>query len=60
LVTGVQVTEGRVTVQIGLAADHPFSNAIREDIQQKIERLWDVTEVEIRFEGGNSHGDPAR
>ena len=60
LVTGVQVTEGRVTVQIGLAADHPFSNAIREDIQEKIGRLWDVTEVDIRFEGGNSHGDSAR
>jgi nitrogen fixation NifU-like protein len=59
LVKGVSVVDGRVTIEIDLATDHPFANAIREDIQEKVSRLWDVKEVEIRFEGGIEHGtDP--
>lgn len=49
LVKGVHIEDGNVKIEINLAPDHQFANAIREDIKEKIEPLWDIKSVEIEF-----------
>jgi nitrogen fixation NifU-like protein len=49
LVQHVEVADGTVRVVIDLPADHQFANAIREEILEKVEPLWDVNEVVIEF-----------
>jgi len=43
------IKDGIVTVTIDLPSDHPFANAIKGDIREKIESLWDVKEVNVNF-----------
>ncbi|HDQ25433.1 MAG TPA: DUF59 domain-containing protein [bacterium] len=49
LVKEIRVEEGKVTVVVALQPDHQFANAMREDVKEKIEPLWDVKEVEVVF-----------
>jgi nitrogen fixation NifU-like protein len=49
LVKGIDLTDGNVKVTIDLPADHQFAKAIREDVKEKIEPLWDIKGVEIEF-----------
>jgi nitrogen fixation NifU-like protein len=49
LVTGIMVEKGKVTVAVDLPETNQFANAIRQEILEKIEPLWDVKEVEVRF-----------
>lgn len=49
LVSGIEVKDGKVRVVIDLPSNHQFASAIREDVVEKIEPLWDVEEVEIVF-----------
>ncbi|MDH7486856.1 MAG: iron-sulfur cluster assembly scaffold protein [Anaerolineae bacterium] len=49
LVKDIEVAEGTVRVVLDLPADHQFANAIREDIREKIEPLWDVNELIVEF-----------
>ena len=49
LVKSVDVEEGTVRVVMDLPADHQFASAIREEIMEKIEPLWDVQEVVVEF-----------
>ena len=49
LIKGVDLSEGHVKIAIDLPGDHQFANAIREDIKEKIEPLWDIESVEIEF-----------
>nr|MBC8450178.1 DUF59 domain-containing protein [Chloroflexota bacterium] len=49
LVTDIEVADGTVRVVLHLPADHQFANAIREDIREKIEPLWDVNELIVEF-----------
>ncbi|NLE43285.1 MAG: DUF59 domain-containing protein [Chloroflexi bacterium] len=51
LVTGIEVTDGQVQIAIDLPGDHQFANNIREEIREKIEPLWDVHDVTVRFTG---------
>lgn len=51
LVEGITVKNGKVTVSISLPADHQFASAIRDEIIEKIEPLWDVDEVTVDFTG---------
>lgn len=51
LVEGITVKNGKVTVSISLPADHQFSPAIKDEIVEKIEPLWDVDEVTVDFTG---------
>jgi len=51
LVTGVRIDDDVVTVVVNLPADHQFANNIRAEIEEKIEPLWDVTEVIVEFVG---------
>jgi nitrogen fixation NifU-like protein len=49
LVKSIDLADGVVTVVINLAGDHQFANAIKEDITDKIEPLWDVDTVVVDF-----------
>ena len=49
LVTGIMVEKGKVTVAIDLPEANQFANVIRQEVIDKVEPLWDVNEVEVRF-----------
>lgn len=49
LVTNIEVKDGVVSVTVDLPAAHQFAAAIREEIAEKLETLWDVKKVEIKF-----------
>ena len=50
LVKDIKINDGNVEVTIELPPDHQFAPAIREEIMEKIEPLWDVQKVSINFE----------
>ena len=49
LVTGIMVEKGKVTIAIDLPETNQFASVIRQEVMEKIEPLWDVKEVEVRF-----------
>ena len=49
LVTGIMIDKGKVTVAVDLPATNQFANNIRREIMEKIEPLWDVNEVQVKF-----------
>ncbi|AFV22422.1 nitrogen-fixing NifU domain protein [Methanolobus psychrophilus R15] len=49
LVTKIDVKDGSVRILLDLPSNHQFAAAIREDITEKVESLWDVTEVKVIF-----------
>ena len=49
LVKDIKLKDGNVTVAIDLPSNHQFAAAIREEIQEKIEPLWDVKKLTIDF-----------
>jgi len=49
LVTGIMVERGKVTIVVDLPESNQFANVIRQEIVEKVEPLWDVKEVEVRF-----------
>ena len=49
LVRDIKVKNGTVHVVIDLPPDHQFASAIKEEIMEKIEPLWDVKEVMVEF-----------
>lgn len=52
LVKDVEINQGKVVIGIDVSDDHPFAASIKEDVQDRIGRLWDVDEVEVRFDIG--------
>jgi len=51
LVKEVEIKDGVVTIVVNLSPEHQFAAAIRTDIAEKIETLWDVKQVVIDFVG---------
>jgi len=49
LVKSIEVKDGVVRVVIDLPANHQFASAIKEEIKEKIEHLWDVKKLEVDF-----------
>ena len=49
LVQGIELRDGTVRVVVDLPPDHQFASAIKEEIMEKIEPLWDVTKVVVEF-----------
>ena len=49
LVKSVDVEEGTVRVVMDVPADHQFASAMKEEILEKIEPLWDVQKVVVEF-----------
>lgn len=51
LIKDIAVDEGEVKVDVDLKEDHQFAAAIKEDIKEKIEPLWDIKRVKVKFSG---------
>ncbi len=51
LIKEIEVKDGVVRVVADLAPDHQFAAVIKADIAEKIQPLWDVNEVVIKFVG---------
>jgi len=49
VVTDIGVSDGTVRVVLDLPSDHQFAANIREEIAEKIEPLWDVDKVVVKF-----------
>jgi nitrogen fixation NifU-like protein len=49
LVQDIEVKDGVVTVLIDLPQDHQFAHTINDEILEKIETLWDIKEVVVKF-----------
>ena len=49
LVKDVTLDDGTVKVVIDIPANHQFAPAIKEEIIEKVEPLWDVKKVDIEF-----------
>ena len=49
LVRDIEVKDGSVWVVIDLPPTHQFASAIKEEVVEKIEPLWDVKEVVVEF-----------
>jgi nitrogen fixation NifU-like protein len=49
LVQDIEVKDGVVTVLIDLPQNHQFANTIKDEVLEKIETLWDVKEVVVKF-----------
>jgi nitrogen fixation NifU-like protein len=49
LVSNIEVESGMVKVEVDLPEDHQFANNIREEIVEKLENLWDVNKVVVKF-----------
>jgi NifU-like protein involved in Fe-S cluster formation/metal-sulfur cluster biosynthetic enzyme len=49
LIDSVKVENGIIEVSVALPEEHQFANNIREEILEKLESLWDVDKVVVRF-----------
>jgi nitrogen fixation NifU-like protein len=49
LVKDIELSDGSVRIAIDLPKNHQFAAAIREEIDEKIEPLWDIKKVEVGF-----------
>jgi len=49
LIKEIEMKDGTVRVVVDLPADHQFASAIKEDIIEKVEPLWDVEKVLVEF-----------
>jgi nitrogen fixation NifU-like protein len=49
LVQDIELKDGVITVTIDLPEDHQFANTIKEEVVEKLEALWDVKEVMVKF-----------
>ncbi len=51
IVTEVRIEAGDITVFVELPEDHQFAANLRNEIQERIEPLWDVRSVKVVFRG---------
>ena len=49
LVTDISVEAGNVRVLVDLPADHQFASAIKDEIIEKVDPIWDVNQVVVDF-----------
>jgi len=49
LVRDIKIKNGTVRVVVDLPADHQFASAIKQEIIEKIEPLWDIKEAVVEF-----------
>ena len=45
----IKIKGGNVRVVVDLPADHQFASVIKQEIEEKIEPLWDVKKVIVEF-----------
>ena len=51
VVRSIELADGVARITLEMPADHQFANAIRDEIVEKIEPLWDIDAVEVIFAG---------
>jgi len=51
VVRSIELADGVARITLDMPADHQFANAIRDEIVEKIEPLWDIEAVEVIFAG---------
>jgi NifU-like protein involved in Fe-S cluster formation/metal-sulfur cluster biosynthetic enzyme len=51
LIKSVNIENGVITIKLNLSSDFQFIDNIREEIQERLQYLWDVKEINILFEG---------
>lgn len=49
LVKKIEIVDGNVLIVVDLPKEHIFANNIRDEVKEKIETLWDVKSVEIKY-----------
>jgi nitrogen fixation NifU-like protein len=49
LIRDIQIRDGVIHVVVDLPVQHQFAPAIREEITEKLETLWDIKEVMVEF-----------
>ena len=49
LIKDITVKDGTVSITVDLPENHQFAPAMKEDIKEKIEPLWDVEKVIVEF-----------
>jgi len=49
LVKDIEVKNGNVRIVIDLPANHQFASAVKEEIVEKIQHLWDVKRLAVEF-----------
>jgi nitrogen fixation NifU-like protein len=49
LVRDIEIKDGNVRIVVDLPGNHQFAPAIREEIREKIEPLWDVKKAVVEF-----------
>jgi len=49
IVKSIDLNNGEVSINIDLSPDHQFANNIREEIKEKIEPMWDIKNIKVKF-----------
>jgi NifU-like protein involved in Fe-S cluster formation/metal-sulfur cluster biosynthetic enzyme len=49
LVKDIKIEDGEVTIVVDLPESHQFAANIKEEVKERIEPLWDVKKVDIKF-----------
>jgi len=49
LVKSVEIKDGIIRIAVDMPADHQFAAAIRDEVRERLETLWDIKGVEIEF-----------
>lgn len=49
LIKDIEIKDGIIRVVVDLPENHQFAPAIKEDITDKLEHLWDVKNVVVAF-----------
>jgi len=49
LVQEIEVKDGVVKVVIDLPSGHQFASAIKQEIHEKLDTLWDIKEVVVDY-----------
>jgi nitrogen fixation protein NifU and related proteins len=49
LVKDIELMDGNVRVVVDLPSNHQFAKAIKDEISEKIEPLWDIKNVKVEF-----------
>jgi NifU-like protein involved in Fe-S cluster formation len=49
LVDSIDVSDGRIRVVVDIPSGHQFASAIKQEVLEKLETLWDIHEVVVDF-----------
>lgn len=50
IVKDIKINKGKVKVFINLPVTHQFANNIEDEVKERLQPLWDIKKVEVKFE----------